>query len=245
MKKDLLKRTLITLLCCVSGFVMAQNRVVTGTVTDAGGNPVVASLTVKNAPGVGTTSSETGTFSLSVPQSADSLIVSSVGYVRQTVVISGAVLTIRLTADEAFNLDEVVVIGYGTQRKGDLTAPVATVNMENAAKRTIATPMDALQGSVTGVQVVSSGAPGATPTVRVRGVGSFNNENPLYVVDGMFMDNIDFLNPNDIADMSVLKDASGAAIYGVRAANGVIIVTTKSGRLNMKPRVTYNGYVGF
>src|SRR5690606_28635294 len=173
------------------------------------------------------------------------LVVSSVGYIRQTFAITGDVLNLQLTADQAFNLDEVVVIGYGTQRKGDLTAPVATVHMENAAKRTISTPMDALQGSVAGVQVVSAGAPGATPTVRVRGVGSFNNENPLYVVDGMFMDNIDFLNPNDIADMSVLKDASGAAIYGVRAANGVIIVTTKSGRLNMKPRVTYNGYVGF
>ncbi|PPK99422.1 SusC/RagA family TonB-linked outer membrane protein [Parapedobacter indicus] len=244
MNKNLLKLAMVTLLSCTYGFVQAQSSVVTGTVTDAGGNPLVASVTVKNAPGIGTTTSETGAFTLTVPQTADSLVVSSVGYVRQAFAISGTVLNLQLTADGAFNLDEVVVIGYGTQRKGDLTAPVATVNMENAAKRTISTPMDALQGAVAGVQVVSSGAPGTTPTVRVRGVGSFNNENPLYVVDGMFMDNIDFLNPNDIADMSVLKDASGAAIYGVRAANGVIIVTTKKGSLNMKPRVTYNGYVG-
>lgn len=244
MKKNLLKLAMVTLLSSMYVFVQAQSRQVTGTVTDAGGNPVVASVTLKDVSGVGTTTDENGAFSLSVPQTADSLIVSAVGYARQTFAISGDVLNLRLTADGAFNLDEVVVIGYGTQRKGDLTAPVATVNMENAAKRTISTPMDALQGTVTGVQVVSSGAPGTTPTVRVRGVGSFNNENPLYVVDGMFMDNIDFLNPNDIADMSVLKDASGAAIYGVRAANGVIIVTTKKGSLNMKPRVTYNGYVG-
>ncbi len=117
--------------------------------------------------------------------------------------------------------------------------------MQDMAKRTVSNPMDALQGAVTGVQIVSSGAPGSTPSVRVRGVGSFNNESPLYVVDGMFMDNIDFLNPNDIADISILKDASGAAIYGVRAANGVILVTTKKGSLNMKSRVTYNGFAGF
>ncbi|MDP4272347.1 MAG: SusC/RagA family TonB-linked outer membrane protein, partial [Bacteroidota bacterium] len=105
--------------------------------------------------------------------------------------------------------------------------------------------MDALQGSVSGVQVVSQGAPGASPTVSIRGVGSLYNENPLYVVDGMFFDNIDFLNTNDIEDMSILKDASAAAIYGVRAANGVVIVTTKKGKLNTKTRVTYNGYAGF
>ncbi|WP_177181217.1 SusC/RagA family TonB-linked outer membrane protein [Parapedobacter koreensis] len=245
MKKGVLLLGMIALLSCMHGYVWAQSRAVTGNVTDEAGNPLVASITVKDLPGVGTTSSEDGTFSLSVPAAADSLIVSAVGYTRQTLAISGTAMNIQLMPDVGFNLDEVVVIGYGTQRKGDLTAPVATVNMENAAKRTIATPMDALQGAVTGVQVVSSGAPGASPTVRVRGVGSFNNESPLYVVDGMFMDNINFLNPNDIADMSVLKDASGAAIYGVRAANGVIIVTTKKGSLNMKPRVTYNGYVGF
>jgi len=245
MKKSLLTLAVVTLLSCAHNYVWAQSRAVTGSVTDEEGNPLIASVTVKDMPSIGTTSDETGAFSLSVPQAADSLVVSAVGFLRQTFAISGNVLNFQLRADGAYNLDEVVVIGYGTQRKGDLTAPVATVNMENAAKRTIATPMDALQGSVTGVQVVSSGAPGSSPTVRVRGVGSFNNENPLYVVDGMFLDNIDFLNPADIADMSVLKDASGAAIYGVRATNGVIIVTTKKGSLNMKPRVTYNGYVGF
>lgn len=244
MKKSVLILAMVALLSCVHGHVWAQSRVVTGKVTDEQGNPLTASIIVMGVPNIGTTSTETGAFTLSVPQTADSLIVSSVGYTRQTVAISGGEINIRLISDGSFNLDEVVIIGYGTQRKGDLTAPVATVNMENAGKRTIATPMDALQGAVTGVQVVSSGAPGSTPTVRVRGVGSFNNESPLYVVDGMFMENIDFLNPNDIADMSVLKDASGAAIYGVRAANGVIIVTTKKGSLNMKPRVTYNGYVG-
>ncbi|MFC3197162.1 SusC/RagA family TonB-linked outer membrane protein [Parapedobacter deserti] len=244
MKKSVLIVAIAALLSGVSGYARAQTRTITGTVADHLGNPVTASIVVKNTPGVGTTTDERGAFTLSVPQTADSLVVSSVGYVRQTVAITGNMVNVQLQADGSFNLDEVVVVGYGTQRKGDLTAPVATVDMETANRRTVASPMDAVQGSVPGVQVVSSGAPGSTPTVRVRGVGSFNNESPLYVVDGMFMDNIDFLNPNDIADMSVLKDASGAAIYGVRAANGVIIVTTKKGSLNMKPRITYNGYVG-
>ena len=171
------------------------------------------------------------------------MIVSAIGFASQTVAISDDVL-IRLVPRRG-QMDEVIVIGYGTQKRVDLTAPVTTVNTENMLKRTTVTPMEALQGSVPGVQVVSTGAPGSSPNVRIRGVGSFNNESPLYVVDGMFVNDISFLNPNDIAEMSVLKDASGAAIYGVRAANGVVLITTKKGSLNMKTRVTYNGYVGF
>ncbi|KAA8479691.1 TonB-linked SusC/RagA family outer membrane protein [Arcticibacter tournemirensis] len=236
---------IVAFLSVANTYVRAQNRMISGTITDVQGAPVTGSVVVKGTPGIGTTSSATGTFSLSVPQSADSLTISAVGYERQTVAISTAPMRIRMQPDGSLNLNEVVVVGYGTQRKGDLTAPITTVDMNQAVKRTVAAPMEALQGTVSGVQVVSSGAPGAAPTVRIRGVGSFNNESPLYVVDGMFMNDISFLNPNDIADMSVLKDASGAAIYGVRAANGVVIVTTKKGKLNMKPRITYNGYVGF
>ena len=107
--------------------------------------------------------------------------------------------------------------------------------------------MQALQGKVAGVQIVSAGAPGAEPTVRIRGIGSFpssSDSSPLYVVDGMFYDNIDFLNPSEIENISVLKDASAAAIYGVRAANGVVLITTKGGKLNQKARITYEGYEG-
>ncbi|GGH13079.1 TonB-dependent receptor [Sphingobacterium alkalisoli] len=244
MKNKLLTFAIVAMMSCISGVVRAQNRTVTGKITNEQGTPLVATIAPKTTSNVATSSDESGLYSLSVPETVDSLIVNSIGYMTKTVVIRNNVADVQLQVDGNYNLDEVVVIGYGTQRKGDLTAPVATVNMENALKRTVSTPMDALQGAVTGVQIISSGAPGTTPTVRIRGVGSFNNESPLYVVDGMFMDNIDFLNPNDIADMSVLKDASGAAIYGVRAANGVIIVTTKRGSLNMKTKVTYNGYAG-
>ncbi len=221
----------------------AQNRAITGKVVNDKNEPLAgASVVVKNKPTTGTTTSAGGTFSLNLSATDDSLFVTAIGYAQQTVAVLDDI-QIRLVPTSS-QMEEVIVIGYGTQKKGDLTAPVTTVNTENMLKRTTATPMEALQGSVPGVQVVSSGAPGSSPNVRIRGVGSFNNESPLYVVDGMFVNDIGFLNPNDIAEMSILKDASGAAIYGVRAANGVVLITTKKGRLNMKTGVTYNGYVG-
>ncbi|WP_346318342.1 SusC/RagA family TonB-linked outer membrane protein [Chitinophaga sp. YIM B06452] len=222
----------------------AQTRSVKGKVMDDKGLPLPgATITVKNAPTVGAISSESGAFTINVPATADSLVVSVIGYNRRAFAITDN-MEISLELADGATLEQVVVVGYGVQRKADLTAPITTVNTENMMKRTTSTPMDAIQGSVPGVQIVGNGAPGSSPSVRVRGVGSFNNEAPLYVVDGMFVNDINFLNPADIADMSILKDASGAAIYGVRAANGVVLITTKKGKLNMKTRVTYNGYVG-
>ncbi|WP_142688310.1 SusC/RagA family TonB-linked outer membrane protein [Chitinophaga polysaccharea] len=244
MKKKFFRIFILLVLSITGHFTTnAQNRTVKGTVTDDKNAPVIgASIGVKGTV-IGTLTNESGTFTLSVPPGADSIAVSAIGFVNKVVAISGSVLNIQLETSRT-SLDEVIVVGYGTQKKGDLTAPITTVNTENMLKRTTASPMEALQGSVPGVQVVTSGAPGSSPNVRIRGVGSFNNENPLYVVDGMFVNDISFLNPNDIADMSILKDASGAAIYGVRAANGVVLITTKKGKANMKTRVTYNGYVG-
>lgn len=222
----------------------AQTGPINGRVVDDKNDPLTgASVVVKSNPARGTTTAANGTFSLTVPSLTDSLLVSAIGFASQTVAISDGVV-IRLVPSRG-QMNEVIVIGYGTQKRVDLTAPVTTVNTENMLKRTTATPMEALQGAVPGVQVVSTGGPGSSPNVRIRGVGSFNNESPLYVVDGMFVNDIGFLNPNDIAEMSVLKDASGAAIYGVRAANGVVLITTKKGSLNMRTRATYNGYVGF
>ena len=146
--------------------------------------------------------------------------------------------------DDSQNLEEVVVIGYGSAKAKDLTSPIAVVKGDDIAAIATTSPMTALQGMIPGLTVTKSNAPGATPQVKIRGIGSFGTASPLYVVDGMFYDNIDFLNNADIQEMSVLKDASAAAIYGVRAANGVIIVTTKKGSKNQKPRVTYDGYVG-
>ncbi|OQP45840.1 hypothetical protein A4R26_09600 [Niastella populi] len=224
--------------------VVVQDIKVSGRVTSTTGEPVAGvSVMVKNTT-IGTTTDGAGNYSLTVPDSAI-LVFSSLGFETQELPVNGrATIDVSMKAADASSLQQVVVIGYGTSSRRDLTAPVAVVDPEDLNKRMTASPMQALQGNAPGVQVVTTGAPGGSPTVRIRGVGSFNNTSPLYVVDGMFVDNIDFLNTNDIGEMSILKDASAAAIYGVRAANGVVIITTKKGRYNQKTRVTYNGYFG-
>lgn len=227
-----------------TGMAVIQDVRVSGRVTSTTGEPVAgASVVVKNTT-IGTTTDGAGNYVLTVPDSAI-LVYSSMGFETQEIPVNGrTTIDVNLKAADVSSLEQVVVIGYGTSSRKDLTAPIGVVNTEDLNKRMTANPMQALQGNATGVQVVTTGAPGGSPTVRIRGVGSFNNTSPLYVVDGMFVDNIDFLNTNDIGEMSVLKDASAAAIYGVRAANGVVIITTKKGKYNMKTRVTYNGYYG-
>ncbi|EJW98189.1 tonb-dependent receptor, partial [gut metagenome] len=142
-------------------------------------------------------------------------------------------------------LDEVVVIGYGAVRKSDLTSSISTVKGEEITELVTGNAMDALQGKVNGVQVISGGGPGVIPKVLIRGVTTVNGSNPLYVVDGMPVgDNINFLNNNDIASMEVLKDASAAAIYGTRASNGVILITTKKGKQG-KTNISFSASAGF
>lgn len=236
--------TLILLLFTMANMANAQTTV-SGTIKDSQSLIVLPGVTINiNGQTNATQSDATGKFSIQA-KPTDTLIFNFIGYAAQSIVVGTQTQLAVFLEDESKALDEVVVIGYGTAQRKDLTAPLTEVNMENLTKRTTSNPMQALQGSVSGVQVVSGGAPGSSPTVRIRGVGSLNNENPLYVVDGMFLDNIDFLNSNDIETMSILKDASGAAIYGVRAANGVVLITTKKGKMNMKTRVTYDGYIGF
>ena len=187
-----------------------------------------------------------GNYSISALPS-DTLVFSMVGMVTQYIYVGNRTTIDVVLATQTTLMDEVVVIGYGTQRVKDLTSSISTVKSEELVRTPAAQAMQALQGKVAGLQVVSSGSPGSSPTIRVRGIGSYpgqNNEAPLYVVDGMFFDNIDFLNPADIATISVLKDASAAAIYGVRAANGVILIETKTGRHNQKSEISYDGYYG-
>lgn len=147
--------------------------------------------------------------------------------------------------EDAASLDEVIVVGYGTQRKADLTGSIVTIQAEEIEKTPTSNVMQALQGKVAGVQITSIGSPGDSPNVRVRGLGTYTSgTNVLYVVDGALYDNIDFLSTKDIKSINVLKDASSSAIYGVRAANGVIIIETKSGRRNQEPQFEYDGYTG-
>ncbi|MCG8582758.1 MAG: TonB-dependent receptor [Bacteroidales bacterium] len=171
---------------------------------------------------------------------------SFIGFETQELLV-GTQTEVSIILQESVELvDEVVVVGYGTQKVKDLTSAISTVKSEELAKTPAASAMQALQGKVGGLQVVSSGQPGSQPTVRVRGIGSFQSagQNPLYVVDGMFYDNIDFLNISEIESVSVLKDASAAAIYGVRAANGVILIETKGGSKG-KTEIEYDGYFGY
>ncbi len=238
MKKSLLFLTFLI----VAAQIDAQ-QLIKGKVTDDTNSSLPGvSIQVKNTLR-GTFTDLDGNFSISAAP-ADTLVFSMVGTTTQRVPVgSQTVINIKLLS-EATALSEVVVIGYGTQKVKDLTAPIVSVKGDELNKQMTSNAMQALQGKVAGVQIINSGVPGAGSSVKIRGVGSIGDyANPLYVVDGVFVDNIDFLSAGDIEDLTILKDASAAAIYGVRAANGVILVTTKKGKTS-KPTVSYDGYVG-
>lgn len=206
-----------------------QAKTVTGTVTDVSGEPIIgANIRIKGTT-TGTITDIDGNFSIKAePQSV--IEVSYIGYLTQETVINNQKSIRFLLKEDTKTLDEVVVIGYGVQKKADLTGSVANINTEKLNTQSNANIGQALQGKIAGVDIVSQGgAPGSGTRIMVRGIGTLNNASPLYIVDAMYMNSIDHINPNDIASIDVLKDASSAAIYGSRAANGVIIVTTKEG----------------
>ena len=240
------KFVLLTLMFIVSGIALAQ-RTITGKVTDPQGKPVVgASVQVQNTT-IGTVTGEDGTFSLTVPQNGRTLLISAVGLASQEIAIGTQTnLTVSLQANVAKDLQEVVVVGYGTQKRADLTGSVATVKSRQIENRPFTSVDKALQGQVAGLQsVTNSGQPGSSQSILIRGVSSITASNqPLWVIDGVPVNSGDLgriapvgttnilstLNPNDIESISVLKDAASQSIYGSRAANGVIVVTTKRGR---------------
>ncbi|NJK96006.1 MAG: SusC/RagA family TonB-linked outer membrane protein [Bacteroidales bacterium] len=236
------KQLLLLFLIILSGGLFAQQNI-TGKVSDESNEPLPGVSVIILNTQRGTATDIDGNFSISASGN-DTLVFSMVGYTSVKRGVAGqSVININMTTDIK-KLEEVVVIGYGAQRVKDLTAPIVTVKGEELGRQATSNPMQALQGRVPGVQIINSGAPGSGSSVKIRGVGSIGDyANPLYVVDGVFVDNIDFLGSGDIEDLTVLKDASAAAIYGVRAANGVILVTTKKGRSD-KPNVSYDGYFG-
>ncbi len=226
-----------------------QGRTITGTVTDQ--------LTKETLPGAsvlikgtnrGASTDINGKFSIPLSPTDNALEISFIGYNKVEVAIGTQnVIDVQLTLMQT-TLDAVVVVGYGTTKVKDLTSSITTVKSGDLVKTPSSQPMQALQGKVAGMQVVANGGPGNSSTIRIRGIGYFpgvSNESPLYVVDGMFFDNIDFLNPSDITSISVLKDASALAIFGVKAASGVVLIETKSGNYDQKTEVSYEGYSGY
>lgn len=226
-----------------SASLWAQNIKVEGTVFDNEGFPLVQAAVLQKGTTTGVITDFDGNYSITVPKDAVLVFIFQ-GFLEQEVAVEGRTRIDVTLQEDNLLLEESVVVGYGTQKSKDLTAPIVTVKSDQLSKQATSSPMAALQGMVSGVQVINSGAPGSSPTVKVRGVGSISDyATPLYVVDGVFQDNIDFLSSNDIESLTVLKDASAAAIYGVRAANGVILVTTKKGSKDHLS-INYEGYGG-
>lgn len=240
------KQILIICLLLLSVSTFAQQITVKGIVTSAADKEPLIGVTVAvKGTGNGTITGIDGNYTLAnVPANAV-LVYSFIGYTSQEVSVSSRT-NINVTLKEASEvLDEVVVIGYGAVKRSDLTSSISTVKGKEITESITGNAMDALQGKVNGVQVISAGGPGAAPKVLIRGVMTVNGSNPLYVVDGMPVgDNINFLNNNDIESMEVLKDASAAAIYGTRASNGVILITTKKGAAG-KTNINFTASVGF
>lgn len=221
--------------------VLIYDKNIQGKVTDGSGEPLVgATVTVKNAT-VGTITNLDGSFTLSVPDDAESLIISYIGFKTQEIAIGGRSTFDVSLQEDVSSLSEVVVVAYGVQKKSDVTGAISSVKSEAFNQGVVTNPGQLLQGKVAGVNITNtSGEPGAAQNIIIRGVGSLRSgTTPLFVVDGFLLDNIsagmssnplNFLNPSDIASMEVLKDASAAALYGTRASNGVVVITTKKGR---------------
>jgi TonB-linked SusC/RagA family outer membrane protein len=223
-----------------------QDIKITGKIVNEKGEPLSGvSISIKGTS-KGTVTDNNGNYTLNVAPNAV-LIISYIGYTTQEVSVNNQnVINVSLVASEK-QLDQVVVVGYGTQRKQDVTGSIATIKGSEISKQASVNPISALQGKVAGVQITNSGAPGSAPQINIRGLGTYwSNTGPLYVVDGVWLNDVNFLNPADIQSISILKDASSEAIYGIKGANGVVIITTKKGTgANRKPVVNYNGYVGY
>lgn len=245
--KNVFKGLILLLFLLITTVSWGQSKTVTGKVTGENGAAIAgASVMVKNTK-VGTTTNENGEFSISVPANVKTLTVTSVGFEMKDVMITETPLAVSLLKIES-KLDEVVVVGYGTQKKSVTTGAITSVKAKDLEKVPNGRVEQALQGRVSGVTIMqNSGQPGSTSKILVRGVTTFGdgNNNPLWVVDGVVVDQggIAYLNQSDIESIEVLKDAASAAIYGTRAATGVILVTTKKGKAG-KLNVSYNGFYG-
>jgi len=230
-------------LLCIQG-VVAQNTV-TGTVTDAQNVPLPGANVLEKGTTNGTQTDFEGNFSIEVADENATLVISYLGFKTAEISLNGQTTLAIILEEDAAGLDEVVVVGYGTTAKKDVTGAISSVKGEDFKNQPVTGLDKALQGRIAGLQVVrNGGAPGASTALRIRGTGTVNNSDPLYIVDGFPATNIDGINPNNIESVEVLKDASASAIYGTRAANGVVIITTRKGRSG-KMEMNVDIYSGF
>lgn len=241
-----LKLFTISFLVLLFAPLVAHAQTVTGTVTDAETNePLIGVNIILQGTSTGTTTNIDGEFSLNVPDLDGVLVFRYIGYQTQEINIEGRTTIDVLLREDVFMGSELVVVAYGLQQRSLVTGAISRIESAQIEQSTPLRVEQALQGRTAGVMVMqNSGQPGSGATVRIRGTGTTGDPEPLYIVDGMPVTGIDFLSPSDISSIEVLKDASATAIYGARGANGVVLVTTQSGRAD-RTQISYNGYVGF
>src|SRR5450432_2238868 len=229
----------------IPSLTFSQAKTVTGKVTGSDGAPIAGVTVQEKGTTSGAATDASGSFSLTVTRPDATLVLSSLGYQAQNIPLAGrSSLSIVLQGSAAKELEQVVVIGYGSANKRDLTGSIVKVDGKEVADKPSTNPVASLQSKVAGLSVVNNGTPGAAPDIRIRGTVSIGNVHPLYVVDGIFNDNIDYLNPNDIESIEILKDPSSLAIFGVKGATGVIAITTKKARVGQTV-VNFNTFYGF
>ena len=239
------KGLLLTLMALTLALSASAQTKITGRVVDENGQPAIGANIIVSGTTQGASADIDGKFTLSVKKNA-TLIVSYLGYKTQEIKVGARTdFQIKLQPD-ANVMDEVVVVGYGSAKRSDLTGSIASVSAKNIEGYQSGSVLGALSGQVAGVQITTAdGTPGSGFEIKIRGIGTVNGDAaPLYIVDGFQVDNIDYLSSSDIEQVDMLKDASAAAIYGARAANGVVLVTTKSGKIG-KPTVTYSGSASY
>ncbi|NCC47245.1 MAG: SusC/RagA family TonB-linked outer membrane protein, partial [Bacteroidia bacterium] len=213
-----------------------------GIVKDKNGEPIVGASILIGTSNMKSTTNLQGEFGIDA-RNGDVIEFRAMSYKTRTAIVTSPVIEIEME-DDFFNIDELLVVGYGTIKKSDLTGAVATIKSEELTKQAVLSADQALQGRFPGVHVISnSGSPGGAISVNIRGIGTVNDAQPLYVVDGMPVNGISYLNMNDISSLEVLKDASASAIYGSRGANGVILITTRKGKTG-ESKISFNGYAG-
>src|SRR5690606_4943490 len=226
------------------GLVQAQGGItVSGTVQDGSGPlPGVNVVLLDNSKG--TSTDFDGNFTLSGIDPQSTLVFSYVGFKTVEIPVNNRT-TLNVTLElDAQSLDEIVVVGYGTQSRSEVTGAIASIDAEEITSVPVTTADQALQGRASGVNVINSGSPGSAPVIHIRGLGTPNNNNPLYVIDGTISGGMGNLNPNDIKSIQILKDASTTAVYGSKGSNGVILITTKSGTPGEKATLSFNSYTG-